>query len=520
MLYHDTRLSQYHLGLWYGSYRCIIALCLLIVFFTNISAFSSGYLFPQVYFFTLIVYVIFSSIQLVSYFIFKSKINRHITLFFSIDVIAYSLLTFASHGSNFSISLLFTITIFAASILLESKKALIITLIAVIGVVYQYIAGSLFSIVDLKNIENSALLAIIFLFVYVGGQITIKRFRSLEKSNYRQSLELHQLQNINRHILEQIETGYLVLTQTGDMILSNPASRKLLGIKKPQETENVSLQYLQPDLFQRLDLATLQDGDKFQFTSHLTEYHTVIHIQELKVPQQTLILLTIQDAKLLNQQVQQLKLAALGQLSASIAHEIRNPLAAIMQANQLYLQSSPVEQKQLTEMIDRQALRMNKIIEDTLGMAKNKDTVMSQIFLDQFLDQFLQEDLSDIYLKIKVESEPHLSIFFDESQLRQVLTNLIRNAIRHNNPNYSDILIKIYQQEKVVKIDIQDFGSGVAKQNIKDLFQPFFSTDINGTGLGLYLSMSFCEANQAKLTYIEQEFGACFRIECSTLAVI
>ena len=520
MLYHHTRLSQYHLGLWYGSYRCIIAVCLLIVFFSNTQSADTNYIFPQLYLLTLICYVILSSLQLISYIFFNLKINQNITLFFAIDVIVYSLLTFASHGSNFSVNLLFTITIFAASILLESKKALLITLIAVISVVYQYIVGSLFSIINLGQVGNSALLAIIFLFVYVGGQITIKRFRSLEKSNYRQSLELHQLQNINRHILEQIETGYLVLTQTGDMILSNPASRKLLGIPPSQETENVSLQYLQPDLFQRLDLATLQDGDKFQFTSRLAEYHTVIHIQELKVPQQTLVLLTIQDAKFLNQQVQQLKLAALGQLSASIAHEIRNPLAAIMQANQLYLQSSSIEQKQLTEMIDRQTLRMNKIIEDTLGMAKNKETTPTRIELDYFLKYFLQEDLSDIYQKIRVESEPNLSILFDELQLRQILINLIRNAIKHNNPDYSYILLKTYKKQNVVRIEIQDFGSGVAQQDLNDLFKPFFSTDINGTGLGLYLSMSFCEANQAKLSYVEKEFGACFRIECSNLAVI
>ena len=242
----------------------------------------------------------------------------------------------------------------------------------------------------------------------------------------------------------------------------------------------------------------------------------MIHIQELKVPQQTLVLLTIQDAKFLNQQVQQLKLAALGQLSASIAHEIRNPLAAIMQANQLYLQSSSIEQKQLTEMIDRQALRMNKIIEDTLGMAKNKETTPTRIELDYFL----QEDLSDIYQKIRVESEPNLSILFDELQLRQILINLIRNAIKHNNPDYSYILLKTYKKQNVVRIEIQDFGSGVAQQDLNDLFKPFFSTDINGTGLGLYLSMSFCEANQAKLSYVEKEFGACFRIECSNLAVI
>lgn len=520
MLYKTTELNRYHLGLWYGSYRSIIAFCLLIVFLITFPNFNQDFLYPRLYLFTLIFYFTISCIQLIGYRFIRLNTIKPITLFFAIDIVAYSTLIFSTNGPNLQISLLFVITILAASILLESKKALLITLVAIIGVIYQNFVGSFFSISAINNIGNSTLLSILFLFVYICGQITIKRFQFLESSNFYQSLELNRLQNINRYILEQIETGYLVLDENCHLVLSNPASQHLLGINPIFSSDTFPLYKAQPDLFEVLEFDQLQKGEKFQFTSQFSEYQTLITVQKLNVPHQTLTLLVIQDAKRLNQQVQQLKLASLGQLSASIAHEIRNPLAAIVQANSLYLGSDEQEQQQLSTMISKQALRINKIIDDTLSMVKNKETTPSPIFLDLFLNQFIQEDLSDIANKIKIESQTNLKILFDEPQLRQVLINLIRNAVRHNNPLKNHVIVSAYKQEKSIRIDVKDFGDGIASQDLGDLFQPFFSTEINGTGLGLYLSMSFCEANQAKLSYVEQESGACFRIECSHLAVI
>ncbi|WP_171253573.1 sensor histidine kinase KdpD, partial [Acinetobacter baumannii] len=107
-----------------------------------------------------------------------------------------------------------------------------------------------------------------------------------------------------------------------------------------------------------------------------------------------------------------------------------------------------------------------------------------------------------------------LKFLFDEKQLRQVMINLVRNALRHNAPDSLYITINIHSQTNKIYIDVIDYGEGVSKRDISQLFKPFFSTEINGTGLGLYLSHSFCEANHAKLTYVEQKQGACFRIEC------
>ena len=511
---NHSEFNQYHLGIWYSGYRLIVATCLLLIFTITHQGSATDYHYPRLYLYVLMMYVMASAIQALILKKLHNKTVKQLTFVFTIDVIALSLLTLAVDGPNLQLSLLFVIAIFAASLLLDANKALLITLIAVISVIYQLFLGNLFDFSSLNNISNSALLAFLFFMVYGTAQVAVRRFQLLENLNFSQSLELDRLQNLNRYILEQIELGYLVLDESCHIVLSNPAACLLLGIPQLYASGKYSLHQAQPDLFELIKFDQLRDGEKFQFESQLSHYYMHIEVQKLMVPQQSLTLLVLQDARKLNQRVQQLKLASLGQLSASIAHEIRNPLAAIVQANELFNDSDAAQQTLLSQMISKQAQRIDGIIKDTLSMVRNKETYSTIIPLNQFIPQFIQEDLADITTQIRYNITQPLSIHFDEAQLRQILVNLIRNAIRHNAPEHFHIELNVYLHESYVRIEVQDFGSGVAAKDLTYLFQPFFSTEITGTGLGLYLSHSFCEANQAKLNYVEQKQGACFQIEC------
>jgi two-component system sensor histidine kinase PilS (NtrC family) len=155
----------------------------------------------------------------------------------------------------------------------------------------------------------------------------------------------------------------------------------------------------------------------------------------------------MQDAQKINQQVQQLKLAALGQLSASIAHEIRNPLASIVQANNLLIDADSEQHTMLINMIQKQAQRIDHIIQSTLNMAHNQATLPIDIQLKQFLPQLVLEDLYEVHHKIIIEVRDAVLISFDEAQLRQVLINLIRNALRHTAPEKPQIYVYAYQQD-------------------------------------------------------------------------
>lgn len=505
----------YRLGTLYSNYRLIIALSLTLLFLLTISNRTEHYQYPTFYFYTLLFYIGSSIAQIALLRFFPHGITKQFLALFCIDLVFLSSLSFALGGPNISIGLLFVITVFGANFLLSKNQALLITLVAVICVIYQQLFGSLFANTSLNNIGNSALLAFLFFVVYGIGQVSIQRFQVLESLNTHQSNELFKLQNINRYILEQIEVGYLVLDENCKIIVSNPAACSLLGISPLYAHEQFHLATFQSDLFEILKTTIMSDGQRFQFESRQSTYTVDVRVQKLIVPNQALTLLILEDAQKLNQKVQQLKLAALGQLSASIAHEIRNPLAAIVQANELNFASEGDQKEALGQMISKQAKRIDNIIKDTLDMAKNKKMFSTKINLHLFMHDFIQHDLYDVKDRIKLNIEGRPYIYFDESQLRQVLINLIRNAIRHNSMDADHVEINIYKTEHIIALDVIDFGKGIEKNDLSHLFQPFFSTEIDGTGLGLYLSHSICEANQAKLNYVEQkQQGACFRIEC------
>lgn len=507
-------LNRYYLGRWYASYRFIITFSLLLIAF--ITHYSNVLDLPhsQLYLTLLFFYFVINSAQWLSLIFLRFAIPSQLLGFFIIDALFFNALTYANEHINLQLSILFVTTIFAASLLLEQKKALSVTLVSVICIIYPHFIGSIFDFSALNNIGNSALLAILLFGVYALGQFSIRRFQLLERVNLTQAAELQRLQEISRSVLNQVETGYLAVDENFHVVFTTPAACQFLAIAPTYSYRKQPLYSIQPHLFDALYVDGYPKGEKFQFTVEQNNCHLHIQVQELHLPNQTLTLLVLEDARTLNQRVQQLKLAALGQLSASIAHEIRNPLAAIMQANQLMLDSSSAQQQMLHDMIHKQAERINKIVQDTLSMARSHKIQPNLIDLAQFIPMFLGEDLADSQHNINVSIEKNCVIYFDDVQFRQVLINLLRNALRHNDSAQNNVELHIYTQHNHSIIEVRDFGSGVATHDIASLFRPFFSTSINGTGLGLYLSHSFCEANQAKLYYVEQQKGACFRIEC------
>lgn len=509
--------TVYRLGVWYSGYRLIISISLLLIYLLTAEQLSANYQYPFLYFYTLICYISINIFQLFLLKIVPLQVSKQLIFIFIIDVICLGVITFSAGGPNLQLSLLYVIIIFSSAILLNAHLSLIVTLFAVIMVVYQRFIGNFFDYSNLNHLGNSVLLAFLFFVVYAIGRIAVQRFKILETLTFHQSIEIHQLQNINRYILEQIEDGYLVLDESNHIVLTNPAANTLLGIHLPISLEKTPLIKLQPDLFELIRFSDLEDGEEFSFESQQSLYTVNVKVKHLIVPEQALVLLILKDAQKITQQVQQLKLAALGQLSASIAHEIRNPLAAIVQANELLKESDAHQQEMLSRMISKQSKRIDSIIQDTLGMAGNRPSEPQIISLVEFFESLLNEDLIDAKQQIKLNLTDRINILFDEKQLRQVLINLIRNALRHNSAEAEYIEVNVDLKEGRTCIDVVDFGSGVAKRDISQLFKPFFSTEIKGTGLGLYLSHTFCEANHAKLTYVERQQGACFRIECSKI---
>lgn len=507
----DKLLSIYRLGLWYGSYRVVVAISLFLIFIFNISEFQQMYYEADFYFSFILLYLVISLAQFLILSFAEKKNDIQVFVCGLIDIICFSVLSFTLDQVNIYIGLLFVITIFVMNLTLQKSFSVALTVFAIIVVTYQPFIGYWLGLTVRDDaLLNSLVLSFLFIVVCFIARISVKYIESLEVINLTQSNELIRTQEINNIILDKIDTGYMVLDSNYNVIVINPAAQKILNIC---ESKSKSFQEIYPDICLILKEKT-NIYSKMDFDFKSGDISIKISFQKIDLPESH-ILIGIEEIEKLNERVQYLKLASLGQLSASIAHEIRNPLASVVQANSLIIGSNPEKTERFVNIISNQCVRIDKIIKSTLDMAKNKGFNPITVCLSGFFNSLLREDVQDISHLIDVHVGDNLKILFDEEQLRQVFINLIRNAVRHNSENNSkQILVEAYLEKNYIFIDVIDHGNGVDESKIQNLFNPFFSTEINGTGLGLYLCKNLCEANHGKVEYVKISKGACFRVKC------
>jgi two-component system sensor histidine kinase PilS (NtrC family) len=236
-------------------------------------------------------------------------------------------------------------------------------------------------------------------------------------------------------------------------------------------------------------------------------------------------LVFLEDTSAVAERAQQTKLASLGRLSASIAHEIRNPVGAMSHASQL-LRESPVltaDDKHLTDIIEKNGARVSKIIENVLQLSRRESTRQEQLRIVDWLGDFvaeyrdtLQLDPTSFRIEVDPDSEP-LDVEFDPSHLHQVVWNLCDNAFRHgavgSTTGRVDLRAGRIQPTGRPYVEVADRGPGIAFAQAERIFEPFFTSGAGGTGLGLFISRELCQSNGALLLYeLRPGGGSIFRI--------
>jgi len=246
-----------------------------------------------------------------------------------------------------------------------------------------------------------------------------------------------------------------------------------------------------------------------------------IHVRFMLLPTryQVFYMIIIEDSSLYNQRLQQSKLASLGRLTASIAHEIRNPLSAINHSAQLLSESPDLlaQDVRLTHIIQTNVSRVNHIIEDILQLSRRKDSRREKIELNAWLADYLnnftlEQALRADSFQLIATPEP-LFVCIDPNHLKQIMNNLCQNALNYGQPDRGAIKVQTVTLKQASCIDVIDNGAGISRENLSHLFEPFFTTSTSGTGLGLYISRELAELNQAKLIYyVTAEHKSCFRL--------
>ncbi len=206
------------------------------------------------------------------------------------------------------------------------------------------------------------------------------------------------------------------------------------------------------------------------------------------------VLILLESARAVQEQAQQIKLAALGRLSASIAHEIRNPLAAISHAGQL-LNESPAlgsEDRKLLDIVQRHGARIDKIVRDVLSLSRRDATTPGVIELGAWLRQATEQYREGRETAARLQ-KPELSedfrVHFDASHLQQILGNLWDNSFEHGGDSVRVSLgVRRLNRGSAPVLEVADDGPGIPAALHERIFEPFFTTSTRGTGLGLYLA--------------------------------
>jgi two-component system sensor histidine kinase PilS (NtrC family) len=229
-------------------------------------------------------------------------------------------------------------------------------------------------------------------------------------------------------------------------------------------------------------------------------------------------LVFLEDLSKLQEQAQQLKLAALGRLTANIAHEIRNPLSAITHAGDLLQEEQRGPNKErMVQIIRDNARRLERMVHDVLELSRRDrvqpETIRMRPYLLTFIEEVAQND-SIPSESFRIDAAEDITLEFDRAHLNQVLWNLLHNAWRHCRRLAGSVRITVLRRANRVELHVIDDGEGVARELQAQLFEPFFTTFASGTGLGLYIARELCAANGASLEYLDRDPGADFRILC------
>ena len=439
------------------------------------------------------------------------------------DIVMITTMMHAGGGVESGLGMLLIIHIASVAILLARRIALLFAAIASLVILGEQVYSVFAGLSSSNAYPQAGILGMLFFATSALASTLAKRLKESEALAAQRSVDLAHLEKLNELIIRNMRTGILAVDAHGRIHLANDAARSLLG--QPGLNERDELSCVSSHLHKRLqewkkhprmqqkpirqgqDLPDLQPG-----------------FSQLDPAQgdESGILVFLEDAAQLTHRFQQVKLASLGRLTASIAHEIRNPLGAIKYAAQLLNESvtEPGDRK-LAGIINTQAQRMNRIIENVLQLSRQEQGTPETIQLTHWLSSFKSEfctsqSIDKSQLDIMLEPQ-ECSVLFDPYHLHQIMWNLCSNAINHYNKPTESLQIRLVGgrlgAEQQVYLDIIDNGPGISQDNLQQIFDPFFTTNIKGTGLGLYITKEIVEINRAKIKYISRpEGGSCFRI--------
>jgi len=441
-----------------------------------------------------------------------------------LDIIALTLLMRTSGGIASGLGMLLVVAIAGNSLLLGGRTSILFAAIASLAVLAEQVYAQISQTLPVNYTQAGILGATLFATAFLAHVLST-RIRESEELAAQRGVDLANLAQLNQHVIQRMQSGIIVVDADGRIRLMNESAWHMLGLPSLGGTSSKSLRQISPPLAEQWAAwrnNALNEPRIFRSGGRGAEL--LPSMTALGSDEQAGTLIFLEDTARMAKQAQQMKLASLGRLTASIAHEIRNPLGAISHAEQLLAEAvtdNPADRR-LLEIIHSNTTRVNDIIENVLQLSRRDRARPEDLPLKPWLEHFIAEftlsqgcDPADIAISV----EPaNLTIRMDATQFHQILWNLCQNGLRYgrNHPGQPKLELRASQPRGSSHgvLDIIDHGPGVKPEDVSHIFEPFFTTDTKGSGLGLYIARELCEGNGARLSYLAVPTGgSCFRIE-------
>jgi two-component system sensor histidine kinase PilS (NtrC family) len=441
----------------------------------------------------------------------------------TVDLTLLMLLLHACGGISSGLGLLLLLPVGGLAFLLPPRSALFLAAVAAIVVLGDTIWQQLSGRADIISYATAGLLGVVLFTFAAAASFVASRMRESEDLVRQKDVDLANLAELSQYIVQHLRESLLVVDAADRIRLINESAAEILGDE--HAVPGALVGEVSPRLLYSLTTWRQRErGENSPSSFVAADGARVIqpHFAPLGglSPGPTLIFL--EDTSLMAERVQQGKLAALGRLSASIAHEIRNPVGAMSHAGQLLAESPSIgpDERRLTDIIRNNSERVSTIINNVLQLSRREATRPTRLSLGDWMEEFLGEFCETMQVprsRIGVHEEAdELEVRFDPSHLHQVVWNLCENAIKYGEARAGiSVEIKLGRLNPSYRpfLDVADRGPGIELNVVDRIFEPFFTGRKGGTGLGLFIARELCQLNRAILLYEPRGGdGSVFRI--------
>ena len=502
-------------------YRLLAVLTLLIAHLVTEPTPVFGNAAPQLFRITLLSYFVLGA-----YLVYAGRNRwpgrRSLVLTHAlVDAVAIALLMYASGGVSSNLGILMVIPVGSMALLAMGRETLVIASIASLAILGQQIASQLAGFSGPNDYPLAGMMGGIVFLVAASAWPVANRLRESEAQVRRQEVDLANMAQLSQYIIQRLRESILVVDPSDRIRLINESAAEMLGDERA--VPGALLGEVSPRLLYLLTTwrATAEprpsEATPGTFTAADGARIVEPHFAPLGATDPSPVLIFLEDTGALAARVQQSKLAALGRLTASIAHEIRNPVGAMSHAAQLLGEASGLgdAERRMTEIMRNNAERVSAIIDNVLRLSRREPPRPERLALNDWCVRFREEFCATTQCNPAqfglLVGGPNLEVVIDPSQLHQILWNLCENALRHGagagrDPQVEVQLARVARYGRVC-IEVADRGPGVGSQDVERIFEPFFTTGREGTGLGLFLARELAEINGATLLYEPRRGG-------------